>query len=129
MGRDLVEATVFLIDALFTKSAVPFLVVAPHHVVLAPMPGASLHFLLMSFALLWRGLLPIIILFLLSLVGIVLLVLLVLLALVIASSLLLDSSFLVILDSCGLLEVGGKLELTLEGGKFSLHCHNFVFVW
>jgi hypothetical protein len=57
--------------------------------------------------------------FLLFLVRIVLLVLL----------LLLVSSFLVILDSRGPLEVWGKLELTLEGSKFSMHCHNFVFIW
>ncbi len=120
------EPTVLLVDALFAKLAVSFLVFAPCHVVLAPMPGASLDFLLVSYSLLGRVLLSILILFLLSLVSIVLLVLL---FFVIASTLLFVSFFLVILDYRGLLEVGGMLELTLEDGKFSLHCHNFVYVW
>ncbi len=80
----------------------------------------------MSFFILWRGLLPILILLLLSLVSIVFLVLL---FLVIAYTLLLVSCFVVILCSCGLLEVGGQLELALESGKFGLNCHDLVFVW
>ncbi len=99
----MVKDTVLLVHVLLAELGVSFLVVAPHHVVLAPTPGASLHFLLVSFSLLWWGLLLILILLLLSLVSIVLLVLL---FLVIASTLLLVSSFLVFLDSGGLLEVG-----------------------
>jgi hypothetical protein len=126
LGHALVEATVLLVDALLTKLAVSFLLVALCHVVFALTPGASLHFLLVSFSLLWRGLLPILILFLLNFGSIVPVVLL---FLAIATILLLVSSFPIILDSCVLLEVGCKLELTLEGGKFSLQCYNFVFIW
>jgi hypothetical protein len=122
----LVDATVLLVHVLLAKSAVCFLVIAPPHVVLAPMPGAPLHFLLVNFSLLWRDLLPILILLLFSFVSIVLPVLL---FLIIASTLLLVSSFVVIFDSCSLLEVGDELEPTLESSKFSLHCHNLVFVW
>ncbi len=126
LGCDLFDAAVLLVHVLLAKSEVCFLVIAPPHVVLAPMPGAPLHFLLVSFSLLWRDLLPILILLLLSLVGIVPPVLL---FLVIASTLLLVSSFVVILVACSLLEVGDELELTRESGKFSLHCHNLAFVW
>ncbi len=125
MGCNLVDATILLVSAVLAKLAVCFLVVAPGHVVLAPMPGMSLYLLPVSFSLLWRGLLPILILLLLSLISVVLLVLLVL---VIASTLLLVSCFVAILGSCGLLKVGGQLELALESGKFGLLGH-LVFVW
>jgi hypothetical protein len=91
LGRNLVEAAVLLVDVLFAKLAVSFLVVTPHHVVLVLMPGASLDLLLLRFSLLGRGFLPILILLLLSLVLLI--------------TLLLSSSFVIILDSCGLLEV------------------------
>jgi hypothetical protein len=122
----LIEATVLLVDVLFAKSSVSVLVVIPCHVVLAPMPGTSLHSLLVSFSLLRRGLLSILILLLLSLVSRVLFVLL---FLVITYTRLLVSCFVVVLDFRGLLEVGSKLELTLESGNFSLHCNDIVFVW
>ncbi len=89
------------------------------------MPGTSLDLLLVSFSLLWRGLLPILIFLLLYLGSIVLLFLL---FLVISSPLLLVSCLVVILGSRSLLEVGSQLELALESSKFGLHCHNLVFV-
>ncbi len=100
-----------------------FLVVAPHNVVLAPMPGTSLDLLLVSFSFLGRCLLPVLISLLLLLFSVVLLVLL---FLVVSSTLLLASFPVVIFGSCCLLEVGSKLELAPEG-KFCLHCCNLVF--
>jgi hypothetical protein len=126
LGCDLVDTAILMVGALLAKLAVCFLVVTPCHVVLAQTPGTSLHFLLVSLSLLWRDLLLILVLLLLSLVSVVLLVLL---FLVIASTLLLISCFVVILDSRGLLEVGGELELTFESGKFSLNCQDLVFIW
>jgi hypothetical protein len=126
LGSNLVDVTILLVGTALAKLSVCFLVVAPRHVVLAPTPGTSLDLLLVSFSLLWRGLLPTLILLLLSLVSVILLILL---FLIIASTLLLVSSFVVILGSHGLLEVGGKLELAFESGMFSLHCQDLVFVW
>jgi hypothetical protein len=93
--------------------------------VLAPTPGTSLDLLLMSFSFLGRCLLLVLIFLLLFLVSVVLLVLL---FLVIFSTLLLASFLVVIIGSCGLLEVGSQLELAPESGKFCLHCHDHVFV-
>ncbi len=120
------EPTVLLVDALFAKLVVSFLVVAPRHVVLTPVPGVSLDLLLVRFPILGRGLFPILILLLLFLVGIVFLVLL---FLVDSSTLFLVSYFVIFLDSSGLLEVGGELKLALESCELGLHCHNLVFVW
>jgi hypothetical protein len=126
LGHDLVEPTVLLGDVLFANLAVFFLVIALCHVVLAPAPSVYLDLLLMHFPILGRGLFLIPVLLLLFLVGIVFLVLL---FLVIASTLFLVSSFVIFLDSCGLLEVRRELELVFESSELGLHCHNLVFVW
>ncbi len=108
---------------LIAKSAKLFLVVAPRHVVLAPMPGTPLDLLLVSFSFLGRCLLPVLIFLLIFLVSVVLLVPL---FPVIPSTLLLGSFLVVISGSCGPLQVGSQLELALESGRFCLHCHNLV---
>ncbi len=69
----MVEAIGLLVGALTAKSAELFLVIAPCHVVLAPMPGTSLELFLVSFSFLGRCLLPVLISLLLFLVSIVLL--------------------------------------------------------
>ncbi len=125
LGCGLVEAAGLLVGALIAKLAELFLVVAPRHVVLAPMPGTSLDLLLVSFFFLGRCLLPVLIFLLLFLVSVVLFVFL---FLVISSTLLLASFLVVILGSCSLLEIGSQLELALESDKFCLHYHNLVFV-
>ena len=125
MGCNLVEAAGLLVGALIAKSAELFLVVAPCHVVLAPMLATSLDLLFMSFSFLGRCLLPVLISLLLFLVSVVLLVLLLP---VVSSTLLLASFPVVIFCSCCLLEVGSQLELAPESGKFCLHCHDHVFV-
>jgi hypothetical protein len=119
------EAVGLLAGGLIAESAELFLVVAPHHVVLAPMPGMSLDILLVSFSFLGRCFLPVLIFLLLLLVSVVLLVLL---FPVVSSTLLLASFPVVIFGSCCLLEVGSQLELAPESGKFCLHCHNLVFI-
>ncbi len=121
----MVEAAGLLVGALIANSAELFLVVAPHHVVLAPMPDMSLDLLLVSFSFLGRCLLPVLISLLLLLVSVVLLVLL---FLVVSSTLLLASFPAVIFGSFCLLEVGSQLKLAPESGKFCLHCHDLVFV-
>jgi hypothetical protein len=125
LGPDLVSAAVLLVGAVLAKSAVRFLVVSPCHVVLALTPGTSLDLLLVSFFLLGRCLLSILIFLLLFLVNVLLLVRL---FLVVSSTLLFVSFLVVILGSRGLVEVGSQLKLTLESGKFCLYCHNLVFV-
>jgi hypothetical protein len=111
LGCDLVEAIGLLVGALIAESAEPFLVVAPCHVVLAPMPGTSLDLFLAKFSLLGRCLLPVFISLLFLLVSDVLLVLM---FLVICSTFPLASCFIVILGSRGLLQVGCQLELPLR---------------
>ncbi len=81
LGCNLVEAAGLLVGVLIAELAELFLVVAPRHVVLAPMPGTSLDLLLVSFSFLGRCLLPVLISLLFLLVSIVLLVLLFLLCL------------------------------------------------
>ncbi len=125
LGCDLVEAAGLLVGALVAESAELFLVVAPRHVVFAPMPGTSLDFLFMRFPFLGRCLLPVFVSLLFLLVGVVLLVLL---FPVIPSTLLLASCFIVILGSCGPLQVGCQLELASERGEFCLHGHDLVFI-
>ncbi len=107
MGCNLVEAVGLLVSALTAESAELFLVIAPRHVVLAPMPGTSLDLFLVSFSFLGRCLLPVLISLLLFLVSIILLVLL---FPVVSSTLLLASFPVVIFGSYCLLEVGGQLE-------------------
>ncbi len=114
-----------LVGALTAKSAELFLVIAPQHLVLAPMPGTSLDPFLVSFSFLGSCLLPVLISLLLFLVSVVLPVLL---FPVVSSTLLLASFPVVLFVSCCLLEVGSQLELTPESGKFCLHCHDLVFV-
>jgi hypothetical protein len=126
LGGNLVEPTILLVDKLVAKLVVSFLVATLSHVVLTPRLGASLDLLLMRFFILGKGLLLILILLLLFLFSIVLLVLL---FLVFVAALFLVSSFVIFLDSRGPLEVGGKLELALKSRKFSLHCHDLVFIW
>jgi hypothetical protein len=125
LGCDLVEAVSLLVGALIAESAEPFLVVAPCHVVLAPMPGTSIDLFLVRFSFLGRCLLPVFISLLFLLVSVVLFVLL---FLVVSSTFLLAYCFIVILGSCGLLQVGCQLELAPESGEFCLHCHNLVFL-
>ncbi len=114
-----------LVGVLTAESAELFLVIAPRHVVLAPMPDTSLDLFLVSFSIFWKCLLPVLISLLLFLVSIVLLVFL---FPVVPSTLLLASFPVVIFGSCCLLEVGSQLESAPERGKFCLHCHNLVFV-
>ncbi len=121
----MVEAAGLLVGALIDELAELFLVVAPCHVVLAPMPGTSLDLLLVSFSFLGRCLLLVLISLLLLLVSIVLLVLL---FLVVSSTLLLASFPVIIFGFCCFLEVGSQLELVLESSEFCLHCHDLVFV-
>jgi hypothetical protein len=113
------------LDALVAESAELFLVVAPRHVVLAPMPGTSLDLLLMRFSFLGRCLLPVFVSLLLFLISVVLLVLL---FPVISSTLFLASCFIVILGSRGPLQVECQLELAPESGEFCLHGHDLIFI-
>jgi hypothetical protein len=114
-----------LVGALVTESAELFLEVTPCHVVFAPTPGTSLDFLFMSFSFLGRCLLSALISFLFLLGSVVLLVLL---FPVVPSTLLLASCFIVILGSCGPLQVGRQLKLAPESSDFSLHGHDFIFI-
>ncbi len=125
MGCNLVEAISLLVGTLTAELAELILVIAPCHVVLAPMPGTSLDLFLASFSFLGRCLLPVLISLLLFLVSVVLLVLL---FSVVSFTLLLASFPVVIFGSCCLPEVGSQLELAPESGKFCLHCHDLVFV-
>ncbi len=125
MGCNLVEAVGLLVGALISESAEPFLVIAPRHMVLAPMPGTSLDLFLVRFSFLGRCLLPVFISLLFLLVSVVLLVLL---FLVVSSTFLLASCFILILGSRSLLQVGCQLELAPESGEFCLHCNDLVFV-
>ncbi len=72
----MVEAVGLLVGGLTAKSAELFLVIAPCHVVLAPMPDTSLGHFLVSFFFLGRCLLPVLISLLLFLDSAVHLVLL-----------------------------------------------------
>ncbi len=125
LGCDLVEAMDLLVGALVAKLAELFLVVAPRHVVFAPMLGTSLYFLFMRFSFLGRCLLSVFVSLLFLLVGVVLVVLL---FPVIPSTLFLASCLIVILGSRGPLQVGCQLKLVSESGEFCLHGHDLVFI-
>jgi hypothetical protein len=121
----LVQTVGLLVGALIAESAELFLVVTPHHVVFAPVPGMSFDLLFMRFTFLGRCLIPVYVSLLFFLVGVVLLVLL---FPVVPSTLLLVSCFMVILGSCGPLQVACQLVLASECGKFSLNGNNLVLI-